>query len=321
MAVLSLAKATIFSLSGLELTENEHALFREAQPLGFILFGRNCESPDQLRALTDSLRDLTGRECPILIDQEGGRVQRLKPPVWRKYPPMKTYGDEAEVSLDSALADLRYAMLQLSEDLHGVGVNVNCAPVLDVLSAATHEAIGDRAFSDDADIVARLGLCACHTMLSVGVQPVVKHLPGHGRAVVDSHYDLPVVNTKRAELEMTDFAPFREIALSDVGKKVWGMVAHVIYSDIDPDHPATVSHKVISEIIRGSIGFKGLLLSDDLDMKALDRYGDVAARAKLSLEAGCDVALYCSGVLADMEAIAGVVPVLEKEYATTSAVN
>ncbi len=306
LARVKTPKAAIFSLEGLELSKNEQSLFREAQPLGFILFGRNCESYTQIRALSDSLRESVGRHCPILIDQEGGRVQRLKPPVWRQYPPMKLFGDEAEESLDSALADLRYSTLQLCDDLNAVGVDVNCAPVLDVLSEATHEAIGDRAFSFDVDTVARLGLCVCHTMLSIGVRPVMKHLPGHGRAAVDSHHDLPVVDAKLADLEVSDFVPFREIVNSpDIGERVWGMVAHIIYSDIDPEHPATVSPKVISEIIRGLIGFEGLLMSDDLDMKALERYGDVAARAKLTLEAGCDVALYCSGKIADMEAIAG----------------
>ncbi len=314
MDVLSHAnapKAAIFSLSGLTLSKDEEALFKEANPFGFILFGRNCENREQLHALTDRLREVTGREdVPILIDQEGGRVQRLKPPVWHQYPPMKKFGDEAEQSLDSAVADLRYLMIRLCKDLHDVGVNANCAPVMDVLNAATHDVIGDRAFSDDPDIVARLGLCACHAMISAGVQPIMKHIPGHGRGNADSHLELPVVDTPLAELEMTDFAPFREVAQSNIGARVWAMMAHITYSAIDPDHVATCSPQVIQGVIRGSIGFDGLLMGDDLDMKALDRYGDITRRAELSLEAGCDVVLYCSGKLEDMDKLANVVPAM-----------
>jgi beta-N-acetylhexosaminidase len=303
----------IFSLKGLELSDGERAFFKDSNPLGFILFGRNCETPEQLRALTDSLRDLLGRNCPVLIDQEGGRVQRLQPPIWRGYPSMQHFGAKAEVDMEDALSGLRYVILQLAEELREAGISVDCAPVMDVLSAATHEAIGDRAFSEDPEIVSRLGLSVCRNLLSAGITPVIKHIPGHGRAASDSHKELPRVETQVAALKDSDFKPFRDIASSDVAASVWGMTSHVLYRDIDPDHPASVSSTVIKDVIRGEIGFDGLLLSDDLDMKALDAYGDIAARTDAALKAGCDVALYCWAELDVMEKIAKTVPKISQE--------
>ena len=305
---LSSAKAAIFSIEGCALSDEERSFFREAEPLGFILFARNCESPGQLKALTDDLKETLGRDCPILIDQEGGRVQRLKPPVWRKYPVMKSFGDKAREDMDGALEDLRYTILQQAEELSECGVNVNCAPVLDVLTEATHEAIGDRAFSDDSEIVSRLGLSVCRNFLAAGMTPVVKHMPGHGRGKVDSHKDLPHVSVSLEELQKTDFEPFRIVFESELAPSIWGMVAHIVYDQIDPDHPASVSPIIINDIIRGEIGFDGFLVTDDLDMDALSAYGTPAARALASLEAGCDAALYCSGKLAEMEKIAKTVP-------------
>jgi beta-N-acetylhexosaminidase len=307
------ALATILSVAGPVLTENEKALFRAANPLGFILFARNCLDPKQLRALTQSLKDCVGRDCPILIDQEGGRVQRLKPPHWRSYPAFANFGETAKENMDQALEDLRFATLQIAEELREAGINVDCTPVLDVLMPETHDVIGDRSFSADPSIVGRLGLSVCRNMLAAGVTPIIKHIPGHGRGTLDSHLELPVVKTPKAELQKTDFAPFREIAGSDCGHAVWAMTAHIVYSDIDPDHPATMSERMIQSIIRQDIDFKGILLSDDVDMKALRAYGDAAACSVAALKAGCDVALHCSGKFEDMEKIAESVPKLSRK--------
>lgn len=304
------SSAVIFSCAGTALTENEKALFHHAMPFGFILFGRNCESPDQVHALTEDLRRSVGWHCPILIDQEGGRVQRLKPPVWHQHSAMKVFGDMAAESLDQSLETLRFETLKIASELRDVGVNVNCAPVLDVLTPATHDVIGDRAFSSDASTVSRLGLSVCRQYLAASISPVIKHMPGHGRATADSHKTLPVVTASREELEQTDFRPFKEIAASDVAPATWGMVAHVIYEAIDPLHPASVSPTVISEVIRGYMGFDGLLVSDDLDMEALAAYGDIADRVEATLHAGCDVALYCHGELEKMEKISEIAPKL-----------
>lgn len=304
------ALAAIFSVAGFHLSVNEISLFKKANPFGFILFARNCQSPKQLRELTNNLRECVGRDCPILIDQEGGRVQRLKPPQWRQYPPAKSFGDTALENMEQALEDLRFSTLQLAEELRDAGINVNCAPVLDVLTPDTHEAIGDRAFSSDPSIVARLGLSVGRNLLAAGITPVIKHIPGHGRASLDSHYDLPVVTASFEELDNADFAPFRSLAESEIAPALWGMTAHIIFTSLDPEHPVTVSKEGIRKFIRESIGFNGFLLSDDLDMKALGKYGDVARRASLVLQAGCDAALYCAGKLEDMEKIAESVPKL-----------
>ncbi len=307
------ALAAIFSVGGATLSADEARFFRESNPLGFILFARNCENPAQLRALVAALKESVGRDCPILIDQEGGRVQRLKPPQWRQYPPMKIFGDMAAGDMEHALEDLRFTILQLGEDLRDAGINVNCAPVLDVLTPDTHDAIGDRAFSEDPKIVARLGLSVCRNLLAAGITPVVKHMPGHGRPTQDTHHDLPVVNAALAELESTDFAPFKSLAASDVAAGIWGMTAHIIFPAIDSERPVTVSEAGITKIIRQAIGFDGFLLSDDLDMKALNKYGDIAQRAGLVIGAGCDAALYCWAKLDVMEKMAKTVPKLSQK--------
>ena len=300
--------AAIYALSGPSLNEDEKSFFKDASPLGFILFNkngaRNIESPAQLRALTDSLRDLTGRDCPILIDQEGGRVQRLKPPQWRAFPPALTFGETALENLDHALEDLRFNTLQMAEELKDAGINVNCTPVLDILFPEAHDIIGDRSFGTDPDLIGRLGLSVCRHYLAAGITPIIKHIPGHGRALADSHKDLPVVDTPHAELSKTDFKPFKILADSDVGNAVWAMSAHVVYSDLDAKHPASTSSKIITDVIRGEIGFDGILVSDDLDMHALEAYGDLGARTRAVIEAGCDIALHCSGNLADMQKVA-----------------
>jgi beta-N-acetylhexosaminidase len=304
------ALAAIFSVSGPRLTSDETSLFREANPFGFILFARNCQNPTQLRELTSNLRDCVGRDCPILIDQEGGRVQRMKPPQWRQYPPARTFGDTAESDMNAALDALRFSTLQMGEELRDVGFNVDCAPVLDVATPDMHDAIGDRAFSSDPQIVARLGLSVCRNLLAAGVTPVMKHMPGHGRSTQDTHHDLPTVTTSLEELKASDFLPFKLLSESDVAPALWGMTAHIIFPAIDEDLPMTISGKGIHGILRDFMGFHGFLLSDDLDMKALDKYGDIAKRAGMVIEAGCDAALYCHGDLKVMKKIAETAPKL-----------
>ncbi len=301
------AQACIFSLSGLTPSEDELSLFREANPFGFILFKRNCDTPEQLRGLIQQLKESVGRDCPVLIDQEGGRVQRLKPPHWRDFKPMKYFGDLYETDKERALEELRFETLRLAEELVDVGVNVNCAPVLDLFFDGAHDIIGDRAFSADPDIVTRLGASVCRHFLSAGITPIIKHIPGHGRAAADSHLELPRLDTSLNDLSATDFAPFRDISASDVGHAVWAMTAHITYDALDIDHPVSVSDKAI-ETIRGDIGFQGILIGDDLDMKALDAYGGAADKAIKSLNAGCDLALYCAGEFNAMRELANNLP-------------
>ena len=286
--------ACILGCAGPRLSAEEKAFFRDARPWGFILFKRNVESPDQVRALTEALRACVDRaDTPILIDQEGGRVQRLGPPHWPAYPPGRAYGQLAP-PLRREMARLGARLI--AHDLSGVGINVDCLPVLDVPAAGAHDVIGDRAYDASADGVASLGRAAAEGLLAGGVLPVVKHIPGHGRAGADSHKALPVVEASLAELDATDFAPFR--VLSDMPM---AMTAHVVYTAIDAAGPATTSARVIGEIVRGAIGFQGLLMSDDLSMKALS--GDLAELANASLSAGCDIALHCNGDRAEMQAV------------------
>lgn len=297
------ARAFIVGCSGLELTPDERAFFRGADPWGFILFRRNIDSPEQVQALTGALRETVGRtDAPILIDQEGGRVQRMGPPHWRRYPAGRAYGrltDDPLMQREMARLGARL----IAHDLLSVGVNVDCLPVLDVPAPGAHDIIGDRAYADDPRLIAILGRAAAEGLLAGGVLPVVKHIPGHGRAGADSHEALPVVDTSRDELEKIDFEPFRVLADMPLG-----MSAHVVYTAIDRDQPATTSRKVIDDAIRGSIGFDGLLMSDDLSMKALS--GSLRERAAAALAAGCDIALHCNGKLDEMEAVAEAASVL-----------
>jgi beta-N-acetylhexosaminidase len=296
-----LPKPVIFGLSGPSLGDEERRFFARSDPLGFILFARNCEHPDQVSALVDNLRETLGRDsAPILIDQEGGRVARLGPPHWRRAPPQAPFGALAERDLGRAEKAVRLNAGIIAGELRALGIDVDCAPVLDVPAAGSHEIIGDRAFSADADVVAKLGRASVEGFLDAGILPIVKHVPGHGRAGVDSHRDLPVVNTPLDELRRTDFVPFA--ALADAP---WAMTAHVVFSAIDADQPASVSAKLIETVIRGEIGFDGVLVSDDLGMAELS--GDFAERAAAALDAGCDVALHCSGVMDEMRAIAAAV--------------
>ncbi len=307
------ALAVTFSPSGYVLTDAEKSLFREANPFGFILFARNCETPEQLHGLCSDLRELVGRDCPILIDQEGGRVQRLRAPQWRDFQSFQSFGEVFEGDASKGLEALRFETLRLSEGLVDAGITVNCSPVLDLYFEDAHDIIGDRAFSADPQVVSRLGLSVCRHFLAAGITPVIKHIPGHGRAKADSHLELPVVDTPHAEMAQSDFIPFKALSESDVGHAVWGMTAHIVYSDLDQDLPATLSENVISEVIRGEIGFDGFLVGDDLDMKALEPYGDLSERAQRTLAAGCDLALYCAGEFEKMEKLAENTPKMALE--------
>ena len=307
------AQPCIFSLSGLELTENEAALFRQCNPFGFILFKRNCDNPAQVAALVRSLKDCVGRDCPVLIDQEGGRVQRLRSPHWREYQPMKSFGDSYYADAEHGLEDLRFETLRLAEELTELGVNVNCAPVLDLIFEGAHDIIGDRAFSSSPETVARLGLSVCRHFLRAGITPIIKHIPGHGRAHSDSHLELPNVTVSTDDLSASDFAPFRDISASDVGSAVWAMTAHIMYPAIDKNLPMSLSPDGVKNIIRDDIGFDGILICDDLDMKALDAYGGVSEKANKSLIAGCDLALYCAGEFAPMEELAKNLPPISQD--------
>jgi beta-N-acetylhexosaminidase len=293
------ALAAIFGCAGLRLSEEERAFFRKANPYGFILFARNVETPDQVRALVRELRDAVGRaDAPLLIDQEGGRVQRLKPPQWRGAPAGRRFGElmahDPQAAEEGAQANARL----IAAELDDLGIDVDCLPLLDVPVPGAHDIIGDRAFGETPDVVAQLGRAVCKGLRAGGVLPIVKHVPGHGRARSDSHLELPVVDASLDELRATDFAPFKALAK----EACWAMTAHVVYTAIDPDAPATLSAKVVREIIRGEIGFDGPLISDDLSMKALS--GDFAERTRLALAAGCDLVLHCNGDMAEMTAVA-----------------
>jgi beta-N-acetylhexosaminidase len=290
--------ALILGCSGTSLSNDERRFFRDADPLGFILFARNCETPDQVRALVAALRDCVGRaDAAVLIDQEGGRVQRLRSPHWRDAPPAKVFADLYARDRQAAREAAFLNALLMARDLAALGISIDCAPVLDVPQSDAHDIIGDRAHGNNPQSVAMIGLAVCEGLLAGGVLPVIKHIPGHGRARADSHLELPVVSTPRAELEESDFPPFRDLA-----DQPWAMTAHVVYTALDENQPATTSAIVIKEIIREQLGFDGVLVSDDIGMKALD--GDFGTRAQRALAAGCDVALHCSGDRDEMIAVA-----------------
>lgn len=294
-------KPVIFGLSGLILTDDERALFRDVEPAGYILFKRNIEDRAQVRALTDSLRELHGRDdVPILIDQEGGRVTRMKPPVWPAFPAGAAFDALYDVSAMTAIEAARDNAEAIALTLSEVGVNVDCLPLLDVRVPETTPAIGDRAMGSEPMRVAALGRAVLDGLKKGGVVGVVKHMPGHGRAVVDSHHELPTVSISKKELEQ-DFAPFRAL-----NKAPMGMTGHIVFDAYDPDRPATMSPTIIDQVIRGEIGFDGLLMSDDLDMQALS--GDVPSRAVQCVKAGCDLALNCWGRYDEMVEIAARLP-------------
>jgi beta-N-acetylhexosaminidase len=288
--------AAIYGCSGHRLTGAEKAFFAEAQPWGFILFKRNIANRPQTAALVADLRQCVGRpDAPVLIDQEGGRVQRLGPPHWPKYPPGSAY--LKAVNDPAAARELvRLGARLIAHDLHELGITVDCVPVLDVPVPGAHDIIGDRAYAHDPATVTQLGRAAAEGLLAGGVLPIIKHVPGHGRAFADSHYHLPVVETDLATLDAWDFAPFK--ALSDMPM---AMTAHVVFTAVDAKRPATTSKKGI-RLMRQHLGFSGLIMSDDLSMQALS--GTLTERAEQSLKAGCDVILHCNGDLGEMRLVA-----------------
>lgn len=290
----------IFGLSGTTLTDDERAFFAQSPPWGFILFARNIESRKQLCALTGDLRELAGNPAlPILIDQEGGSVARLRPPLSEATPPAEIYGQLAERNMRHATEAAFLGGGLIAADLHSLGITVNCAPCLDFRTNDTADMMTSRCFGDDVETIATLAEAFIDGMLTGGVLPVIKHLPGLGRACVDSHVELPRVETPRAELEVADFEICRRFNHAPMG-----MTAHALYTDIDATHPATLSPHVINNVIR--VGFDGLLMTDDLSMDALS--GTLDTRAAAALEAGCDIALHCNGDLAEMTAIASALP-------------
>ena len=289
--------AAILGCAGAVLTPSEKAFFAEVRPWGFILFKRNVETPEQVRALVAELRRTVQRaDAPVLIDQEGGRVQRLGPPHWRRYPPGRAYGRLASNDPLFRREITRLGARLMAHDLRALGITVDCVPVLDVPAPGAHDIIGDRAYAETPGEVACLGRAAAEGLIAGGVLPILKHIPGHGRARADSHLELPVVEASWDDLDARDFAPFK--ALSDMPM---AMTAHVIYAAIDARRPATTSRSVMRRAIRGAIGFDGLLMSDDLSMKALA--GGFQDRAEAAIAAGCDMVLHCNGDMAEMQAV------------------
>lgn len=302
--------AAVFGCAGPELSDAERAFFKAANPLGFILFQRNCESPDQVRRLVEDLcACVPHKNVPVLIDQEGGRVARLKAPHWPEFPPAKAYAELYAQNPDDGLEAANLGGRLIAQELSALGITVDCAPVLDVPQPGADPIIGDRAFGADPDTIATLAKSFTDGLMAGGVAAVIKHIPGHGRALVDSHKALPRVDAPVEDLETVDYPPFRALHMAP-----WAMTAHVVYEALDPHHPATTSAFVIDGIIRRQIGFRGMLLSDDLSMKALS--GDFADRARDCLEAGCDIALHCNGDLGEMEQVAtGAFPMTRASWA------
>ncbi len=296
--------AFITALSGPELAPAEAAVLRQARPCGVILFARNVQDPDQVRRLADAARNAAGSDILVLIDQEGGRVQRLQPPHWHALPPAAAFGHLYATNSHRACAAARLTARLVAAELIACGINTNCAPVLDVPVAGSHNIIGDRAFGGELPVVCALGRAVAEGYMAGGVLPVMKHIPGHGRATKDSHLDLPVVSAGFKELESTDFATFRSLADLPAA-----MTAHVVFEAVDARRAASISGRVTQEIIRDSIGFDGLLMSDDLGMRALS--GSIGERAAAVIAAGSDIALLCSGDLDDTLAVAAVVPALQ----------
>jgi beta-N-acetylhexosaminidase len=301
--------AFISGCAGTSLSDDERAFFAETRPCGLILFARNCQSVSQLRTITEDFRDAVESDAAlVLIDQEGGRVQRLRPPQWRQMPPARVYGDlylhDPEGARAAAFAGGRLIAAELRE----AGITVNCTPVLDVPEAGSHDIIGDRAFSFDPGVVSNLGRAVVEGTLAGGVLPVIKHIPGHGRAMADSHLSLPRIDASAEELIEVDFRPFMALCHAPLA-----MTAHVLLTAFDEERPASTSPVIMGEVIRELIGLTGLVMSDDIGMQALG--GPFAERAAAVIDAGCDVALHCSGELAEMREVASAVPPLEGESA------
>ncbi len=298
------ASAAIYGCEGLSPSAEERAFFADAQLFGFIVFARNFDNPDQATALCSELRSSVGRDAPILIDQEGGRVQRMRAPHWKEWPPVRDLGDESTDEL-SVLKALRQRYGEIARELIAVGVDVNCVPLLDVPQPNAHPIIGNRALGWTATEIAVRGREAMAGLMENGVLPVIKHLPGHGRALHDSHEELPRVSATLEELRKVDFPPFLSMRDAPLG-----MTAHVVYEALDPENCATLSPAVL-EVIRMELGFDGLLMTDDLSMKALT--GPMRERAQTALDAGCDIVLHCNGDMDEMQEIASAAPQLSSD--------
>ena len=306
------ARAFITGISGQTLTAPERAFLREAEPWGFILFGRNVDTPAQVSKLIVECRDAVGTDAPVLIDQEGGRVQRLGPPHWPSYPSGATYGRIYNRDAAQGLAAAELGARLIAHDLKALGIDVNCLPLADVPTRGANPVIGDRAYGTTVGQVSALAGAVAAGLMAGGVLPVLKHLPGHGRARADSHERLPVVKAYRGDLELRDFAAFQPFCGLPLG-----MTAHVVFSSIDPLAPATTSVTMVREVIRGFIGFRGLLMSDDIAMGALS--GTPGERTKAALAAGCDLVLHCNGKLDEMREVAAHAPRLSGKAATRAA--
>jgi beta-N-acetylhexosaminidase len=297
-------RAFITGVSGTELRADEREFIAAQQPWGFILFKRNIDNPAQVSALVDDLRKLVGdADAPVLIDQEGGRVQRLGPPNWPVYPPGATFGRLYDIDSALGLAAARLSARLIADDLIKLGVTVDCLPLADVPVAGADAVIGDRAYGTEVGKVAAIGRAVTDGLEEGGILPVLKHIPGHGRATADTHFKLPVVDTTESELKRTDFAAFQPLADLPMA-----MTAHVVFSAFDAIHPATTSAKMVEQMIRAFIGFQGLLMSDDVSMNALA--GSIAERTRAVFAAGCDVVLHCNGQMDEMRQVAGETPEL-----------
>jgi beta-N-acetylhexosaminidase len=301
-------RAFITGLAGASLTTAERHFVQEAAPFGLILFKRNVTTPDALRRLVDEFRAAVGRQAPVLVDQEGGRVQRLGPPHWPTYPPGAGYGAVFDRDPDAGRRAARLGGRLIANDLAQLGIDVDCAPVADVPAADADPVIGDRAYGADPAKVATLAGAFAAGLMQGGLLPVLKHLPGHGRAMADSHQRLPVVTADRTTLDATDFAAFRPLAGLPLG-----MTAHVVFTAVDPVAPATTSANIVKHVIRDSIGFTGLLMSDDISMNALS--GSLSERTRAAIAAGCDVVLHCNGELSEMVEVAAEAPALAGDAA------
>jgi beta-N-acetylhexosaminidase len=299
-------RAFITGVAGSTLTDDERGFLREAQPWGLIVFKRNVAGVEPLRRLIDDFRAAVGREAPVLVDQEGGRVQRLGPPDWPSYPPGAAYSALFDRNRDKGLAAARLGARLIASDLASVGIDVDCLPLADVPVSGADPVVGDRAYGTEPDKVAAIAGAIAEGLAEGGVLPVLKHIPGHGRAAADSHHKLPVVGTDRETLDRTDFAAFRPLKALPMA-----MTAHVVFGALDPLVPATISARIVRDVIRDSIGFAGLLMSDDISMQALS--GSVGERSKAAIAAGCDMILHCNGKMPEMREVAAAVPVLAGE--------
>lgn len=312
-------KAIILDPTGSVLTEEERELFAREKPAGFILFQRNCVDKAQVKKLVDDLRAAVGRDdIPVLIDQEGGTVARLRQPNFTEYPAGKVFGEKYDADRAAGLAETENSFRLMAKDLLELGITVNCAPVSDVPSPECHVFLsGSRTYHNDPQAVSELSAAVCNGLLAGGVTPVIKHIPGHGRAQVDSHHGLPVVSATRAEMEKTDFLPFREMSASAQHTALWAMAAHVVYTDLDDTAPATLSAKVTAEVIRKHIGFDGVLIADDISMKALG--GSIEAKVQGTLAAGMDLTMLCNASFEDRKAALASCPKVSKEAAARIA--